>query len=77
MANNNESSPQKEELVKVEAEKDVIESSATHSQSTRLVLLKRNRREWSTVVCCNHTFPYCAWYGWRRLLVLHAATVGI
>ncbi|MFD3391320.1 uroporphyrinogen-III C-methyltransferase [Alteromonas macleodii] len=34
MANNNESSPQKEELVKVEAEKDVIESSATHSQST-------------------------------------------
>jgi len=26
MANNNESSPQKEELVKVEAEKDVIES---------------------------------------------------
>ena len=34
MANNNESSPQKEELVKVEAEKDVIESSATHSEST-------------------------------------------
>ena len=32
MANNNESSPQKEELVKVEAEKDVIESSATHSE---------------------------------------------
>ena len=35
MANNNESSPQKEELVKVEAEKDVIESSATHSDSTQ------------------------------------------
>ena len=34
MANNNESSPQKEELVKVEAEKDVIESSVTHSEST-------------------------------------------
>ena len=34
MANNNESSPQKEELVKVEAKKDVIESSATHSEST-------------------------------------------
>jgi uroporphyrin-3 C-methyltransferase len=34
MANNNESSPQKEELVKVKAEKDVIESSATHSEST-------------------------------------------
>ena len=34
MANNNENSPQKEELVKVEAEKEVIESSATQSEST-------------------------------------------
>lgn len=45
MANNNESSPQKEELVKVEAEKDVIESSATHSESTPSSAAKRNRRE--------------------------------
>lgn len=34
MANNNENSPQKEELVKVDAEKEVIESSATTSDST-------------------------------------------
>jgi uroporphyrin-3 C-methyltransferase len=34
MANNNENSPQKEDLVKVEAEKEVIESSATQSEST-------------------------------------------
>ncbi|GFD79717.1 heme biosynthesis operon protein HemX [Tenacibaculum sp. KUL118] len=34
MANNNEDSPKKEELVNVHAEKDVIESSATQSEST-------------------------------------------
>ncbi|WP_394224186.1 uroporphyrinogen-III C-methyltransferase [Alteromonas gracilis] len=34
MANNNENSPQKEELVKVDAEKEVIESSATSSDSS-------------------------------------------
>ena len=35
MANNNEDSPKKEELVNVHAEKDVIESSATQSESTK------------------------------------------
>ena len=35
MANNNESSPHKEELVKVDAEKEVIESSATQSESSK------------------------------------------
>lgn len=34
MANNNEDSPKKEELVNVHAEKDVIESSAAQSEST-------------------------------------------
>jgi uroporphyrin-III C-methyltransferase len=35
MANNNENSPHKEELVKVDAEKEVIESSATQSESSK------------------------------------------
>ena len=35
MANNNENSPHKEELVKVDAEKEVIESSATQSKSSK------------------------------------------
>ena len=34
MANNSENSPQKEELVKVEAEKEIIKSSATQGEST-------------------------------------------